>query len=232
MNYDQNITIRKNSYLLAIIDKKKFVELGASPIVENELYFIKKEYDGTNTGETVAVIGISKNFLKNIHETIKLIKTSEKLSYIEDIDKITFSCSNVYVIDYFKDLILEQSNNQLYILNIEPKGQNITQLKFYPNPIISIPGGNMEIEDRLCFEKCAHREFVEETGIDIGNNYKIIGIHKHPILKILNTKHDKARTMSYPSYSRFEYIYHKYKKSHNTFIRIEKFYFLARIFIN
>lgn len=231
MNNDYNITIRKNSYLLAIIERNKFLEFQAESIVENHLYFIRKSYDGTSTGETCAVIAMSKDFLKDIYETIKIIKTCEQLKYIEDISKVTFSCTNVYVIDYFKDLINNQTDDFLFVFNIEPKGQNISQLKFYPNPIISIPGGNMEIQDRLSFERCAHREFIEETGIDIKDNYKIIGIHRHPILKILNKRLDRARTMSYPSYTRFEYIYNKYKKQNHVFIRIEKYYYLVKIFL-
>jgi hypothetical protein len=49
--------------------------------------------------------GIGFSVLKDIYETIKIIKTCDQLKYIEDISKITFSCTNVYVIDYFKDLI-------------------------------------------------------------------------------------------------------------------------------
>jgi len=227
MNNDYNLIVRKNSYFLTIIDKNKFIELGAQSIINDNLYFIKKKYDGTITGETCAVLGISINYIIDIYETIKIIKNSKELNYIEDINKITFSCSNIFVIEYFKDIIMNQSLDKLLIFNIEPKGQNVTQLKFYPNPIITIPGGNMEINDKNSFENCALREFMEETGINIKNKYKIIGIHRHPILKIMNNNFN-SRTMPYPSHSRFYYIYNKYKKYNNTFIRVEKYYYLAK----
>ena len=52
------------------------------------------------------------------------------------------------------------------MFNIEPKGEGYLE-KSYPVPRITIPGGTMEDKDFLDFEKCALREFKEETGLDI-----------------------------------------------------------------
>jgi 8-oxo-dGTP pyrophosphatase MutT (NUDIX family) len=54
----------------------------------------------------------------------------------------------------------------LVLFNIEPKGDGKLE-RCYPIPRISVPGGKMEDGDLLDFEKCALREFKEETGIDI-----------------------------------------------------------------
>jgi len=124
---------------------------------------------------------------------------------------------NIYnmesVISYFSSLINNFSDDYLFIFNIEPRGQTKRQLKFYPNPNICIPGGNMEIRDNLSFEKCAIREFQEETGIQISMKYKIIGRHNINIIKkyYKNVKFksykglELQKKFSYPDYEKKDF---------------------------
>ena len=67
-------------------------------------------------------------------------------------------------------------DKELLLFSIEPKGENKFE-KIYPTANLCLCGGGLEPADGQCYEKCARREFLEETGIDIpefGENAKLI----------------------------------------------------------
>lgn len=237
-NIPSNIFVKKCSYYLAIINREKFIkEFKAEKISNSNIYIIKKDYDGSSTGETCAVIGFDKwdtltLLSDNSANVLDIIKNSTVLQDIDSIDKLSINLVQ-NTIKYFSfqiDNILK--DDDLLLFNIEPKGQTRRQLKFYPTPNLSIPGGNMEKEDDLSIEKCGEREFYEETGINIEGKYTILARNRQPLLKMythdLNNKSDKKRqySVSFPNY------YSSYKKFSDNFkrlIRIEKYFFLIKI---
>jgi hypothetical protein len=214
-------------------------DYNAEKLDNSNVYIIKKDYDGSSTGETCAVIGFDKwdtlSLLSdNNTSVIEAIKKSSKLQYIETIEKLSLNLvqNTIKYFSYQIDNLL--SDDDLLLFNIEPKGQTRRQLKFYPTPNLSIPGGNMEKEDDLCIEKCGEREFFEETGIDIRGKYSIIARNRQPLLKMYcndneSNKNDKKRqySVSFPNY------YSNYKKFPNDkikkLVRIEKYFFLIKI---
>lgn len=226
--YTSNTYVKKCSYFLAIIKIDKFKELGAQKLKDTNVYFIERKYDGSSTGETCAVIGFNK------YDTISLlndddnnivhkIKKSDELKHIDLIEELSTRLIE-NTVKYFSVLISDLlDKDELILLNIEPKGQTRRQLKFYPTPNLSIPGGNMEYEDEWSIEKCGEREFLEETGIDITNSYKIISRNTKPLLKIYSNDNKKNYPMSFPNYSNF-------KKNSKKTVRIEKYFFLIKIF--
>lgn len=231
--YISNISVRKCSYFLAIINKNKFVSLGAERISNTNVYFIERKYDGSSTGETCAVIGFNKNDALSLLQddeksVLHTLKSCKELKHIESIDKLSRNLIE-NTIRYFSILIQDLlDNNDLLLLNIEPKGQTKRLLKFYPNPNLSIPGGNMESEDGWSIERCGEREFYEETGINITDNYEIISRNTKPLLKVYcndNANNKKNYPVSFPNYSNF-----KKNSKIKKMVRIEKYFFLVRIF--
>jgi hypothetical protein len=99
------------------------------------------------------------------------------LQYVQDVNKLyTKYCSKL--VDILDHLISKNWNNQYILLNIEPRGYGKYE-KIYPGPLITLPGGTMEIVDENDFEVCAFREFCEETNINIDNaGYICIGYDK------------------------------------------------------
>jgi hypothetical protein len=166
---DIDITIKRGSYILAIISVENFVKKGAQKL-DCGIFWIKKEYNGTPTNETCALIGVKIkdifNFLVDNSEFMNSIKNDPNLQYIQLIEKLT--CKFVQnTISKFRHYLHDLSiSEDLALFNIEPKGDGKLE-RCYPIPRISIPGGKMEEGDLFDFEKCALREFKEETGIDI-----------------------------------------------------------------
>lgn len=159
---------KRGAYVLAIISTLKFVKYGAVKLT-NGVYMIKKEYDGTPTKETCALLGVPvkmvTDFLIEDSELVINLKNSEELSYIDNINEITtkhISKALNKFLPYFK----ECSATDLVLLNIEPRGFG-RYVRKYPTPRITIPGGRMESTDLFNFESCGFREFKEETGLDI-----------------------------------------------------------------
>jgi hypothetical protein len=70
--------IRKGSYIMAIMPITSFIKQEGATLLDCGIYFIKKDYDGSPTKETCALIGVPLNmvmefldedgiFIKNIH---------------------------------------------------------------------------------------------------------------------------------------------------------------------
>jgi 8-oxo-dGTP pyrophosphatase MutT (NUDIX family) len=172
--------IRKGSYIMAIMPIESFMKQQGAMKLDCGIYFIKKEYDGTPTKETCALLGIPlinvTDFLDETCAFVSSIKHDKELRYIKDVQHLSVR----YIqnpISKFKMFFKREDTNELLLFNIEPKGEGIHELK-YPEPRITIPGGGMEEKDLRDFEKCGIREFQEETGLDISDTYERISKEK------------------------------------------------------
>jgi 8-oxo-dGTP pyrophosphatase MutT (NUDIX family) len=172
--------IRKGSYIMAIMPIESFMKQQGAMKLDCGIYFIKKEYDGTPTKETCALLGIPlinvTDFLDETCAFVSSIKHDKELRYIKDVQHLSVR----YIqnpISKFKMFFKREDTNELLLFNIEPKGEGIHELK-YPEPRITIPGGGMEEKDMRDFEKCGIREFQEETGLDISDTYERISKEK------------------------------------------------------
>jgi hypothetical protein len=140
----------------------------------NSLYILPRTYDGTATGETCAIIGVSKRLINNLFEEenamYELFKSHPDLVNVPGIEDLqpyklfAFKCMLKFL--YFLQ------DHELILFNIEPKG-NIQTERRYPCANLCLPGGGMEIKDEYCWEKCAMREFTEETGL-VPDEFKLI----------------------------------------------------------
>jgi 8-oxo-dGTP pyrophosphatase MutT (NUDIX family) len=172
--------VRKGSYIMAIMPISSFMKQQGAMKLDCGIYFIKKEYDGTPTKETCALLGIPlinvTDFLDETCAFVSSIKHDKELRYIKDVQHLSVR----YIqnpISKFKMFFKREDTNELLLFNIEPKGEGIHELK-YPEPRITIPGGGMEEKDLRDFEKCGIREFQEETGLYISDTYERISKEK------------------------------------------------------
>jgi len=172
--------VRKGSYIMAIMPIESFMKQQGAMKLDCGIYFIKKDYDGTPTKETCALLGIPlinvTDFLDETCAFVSSIKHDKELRYIKDVQHLSVR----YIqnpISKFKMFFKREDTNELLLFNIEPKGEGIHELK-YPEPRITIPGGGMEEKDLRDFEKCGIREFQEETGLDISDTYERISKEK------------------------------------------------------
>jgi hypothetical protein len=172
--------VRKGSYIMAIMPISSFMKQQGAMKLDCGIYFIKKDYDGTPTKETCALLGIPlinvTDFLDETCAFVSSIKHDKELQYIKDIVRLSVR----YIqnpISKFKMFFKREDTNDLLLFNIEPKGEGIHELK-YPEPRVTIPGGGMEEKDLRDFEKCGIREFQEETGLYISDTYERISKEK------------------------------------------------------
>jgi len=159
--------IRKCAYLLAIVNKDFFLNLGAE-IIDDDLYLLKRKYSGTVKGETCAIMGITKKYflqLTNSDSKIySILRINEKLSDILGIEHLR--AYRLEPLEFLFKYIDNISENELIIFNIEPKGSDLN-VNIYPTANVCAPGGGMEKSDLNCYEMCARREFEEETQIKL-----------------------------------------------------------------
>jgi 8-oxo-dGTP pyrophosphatase MutT (NUDIX family) len=223
--------ISKSSYIISLINKKYFIEYGATLLTYSNkdafkksynIYHILKTYDGSPSHETCALLGIPIEFwnelLLNDSLLLNFIKSSPELSHIQDISKLSTHYINnpLFYFRYaFKD-IKNYCSDDLILFNIEPRGNGRLE-KSYPVPLITIPGGSMEFQDNHSFEKCAMREFKEETNIDLEN------IH----IRLYDEKITKKKLKHYVSSSFQENKYGK--QTHSEHIHISMFYLVKII---
>ncbi len=172
--------IRKGSYIMAIMPVSSFMKQKGAMKLDCGIYFIKKDYDGTPTKETCALLGIPllnvTDFLDENCAFVSSIRYDKELQYIKDIDNL--SVKHIQKpISKFKTFFKRELTEDLLLFNIEPKGEGVYEDK-YPAPRVTIPGGGMEDKDLSDFERCGIREFTEETGLDIANSYEKISKEK------------------------------------------------------
>lgn len=158
---------------------------------------------------------------KTILDNIKEFDVFQSIDKIENIN-----IKNIEnVVKHFHKNIMEFDDEYLFILNIEPRGQTKRELRFYPNPNLCVPGGNMEYKDNSSFEKCALREFQEETGIKI-SEYKLIDNYNIEIIKKYKNIHKPKESFSFPTtnyFKRFEF------NDCNRNVKNDRKYFLGKI---
>lgn len=161
---------RKCGYVIASIDINTFVEKGAQELISNTLYIMNRVYTGEPTGETCAIIGVNKRHIKSLFDNesllYKMLKSCPQLVNVPGINELSpyrlISLKYLYKYMYFI------YDRELILFNIEPKGDNKNE-RLYPCANICLPGGGMETKDGQCFETCAKREFLEETGFEISS---------------------------------------------------------------
>jgi len=213
-------TYKKSAYVLAIISTLKFLKYNAIKL-PNGIYMIKKDYDGTPTKETCALLGvpvrlITDFFIEDSGLVISL-KNSEELSYIDNINDVTtkyISKPLTKFLPYFKNC----NPNDLVLLNIEPRGYGRYARK-YPIPRITIPGGKMESSDLFNFESCGFREFQEETGLDITCCHE----------KISREKIRSSKRFTHLSSFQKRLKILPFKKQQEILTRFESMYYLVKI---
>ena len=219
--YKRNI-LRSGAYVIALMSTLKFVNHGAIKL-HCGVYMIKKDYDGSPTKETCALLGVPikliSDFLIDESQTINMLKKAHELDYIDDIKDIT----TVYIssmistfLPFFKNY---DTTTDLILLNIEPKGYGNIEYK-YPTPRITIPGGKMQKSDLFDFESCGFREFKEETGLDI--------THCHEKISREKVRSNKKYNQSTLYHKKFRFYPLKQTQQNNSNI-FESMYYLVRV---
>ena len=170
--------ISKSSYIIGLIDRFHFEEYGGkrlNPLSGYEVYYVLKNYDGSPTHETCALLGIPLRYWNELLLTdsnlLQFLRKSPELSHIQDIDRLGIHYINDPLFRFrhaFRQILQEYNPDVLLLFNIEPRGNGRLE-KSYPIPLVTIPGGRMEDQDYHSFERCGLREYFEETGINIDN---------------------------------------------------------------
>lgn len=179
-NFHHKNNRRKGAYILAVVSKKEFINLGGKEI-SNGIYMIRRKYDGTATGETCAIIAIARNRIwELVREDSTIFNELKQLRELQDISGIDQLSS--YRLDVIKLMFrhfYRFDSNDVFLFNIEPKGANKLQ-ELYPCANLCIPGGCMEVEDNQSYGKTAFREFTEEVGYKLtDDNIEFIGEQKY-----------------------------------------------------
>lgn len=181
-HYSPKKHLRKCSYVIAVIKTEKFRQLGAKEINEG-IFIINKKYTETDGNNHSAVIGIHKNYVNQLLDPYSniysILSNSKELSHISGIKELY-----PYKLDALRYLLKFMYfiyDKELLLFTIEPKGENKYE-KIYPRANLCLCGGGLEPSDGQCYEKCARREFLEETGINIpefGEDAKLITKQKY-----------------------------------------------------
>ncbi len=168
----------KSAYMIALVRRSNFISLGALPIQGGVSYYIPRNHvdDGSPFNETCGILGLRANFYHHLNNpacaVFRKIRESPLLKNVEDAANLT-SKKIALPLSKFDAFLRAQTDDTLILLNVEPKGSGIFT-RIYPHPQITFPGGTMEDDDDDCFQKCAFREFKEETGFDISSCSSII----------------------------------------------------------
>lgn len=156
---------RKSAYMLAIVQQEFLIKLGAQMAVPG-IYLLSRIYDGTDSGETCATVGLSKEWVRTIFtansQLYEILKNCNMLNAVPGINDLS-----PYKLGIIKSMfcyISQMKNDELMIFNIEPKGAN------YPSANLCLPGGGMKYQDKFDLENTAFREFKEEVGISLTHN--------------------------------------------------------------
>jgi hypothetical protein len=156
--------IRKCSYVISVIEPVLFTSLEGHWIIENEIGFIPRKYDGTSSGETYGLVAFSKRKLVDLQnpesQTWTLLRKSDVLKHVPGIDGL--QARGLQALKWLSKFLYFVYDRELILFTLEPMGGI-----FYPSANLCLPGGGMESDDGYDWEKCAKREFLEETGIVI-----------------------------------------------------------------
>jgi len=212
--------VKKSAYVIAIMSTLNFIKHGASKM-SCGIYLIKKDYDGSPTKETCALLGIPVRIINDLlfddTDLVQKIRINDDLKYIEKIDEITTRHISK-AIGKFLPFFREYGSTDLVLLNIEPKGYGKYE-RYYPTPRITIPGGKMERNDLLNFESCGFREFREETGLDIASCHE----------KISREKIKSGKRFTHMSSFQKKIKYLPMRKQQEILTKFESVYYLVKI---
>jgi hypothetical protein len=218
--WHKRVPLKKSAYVVAIITPINFMKYGAVKL-DCGVYMIKKDYDGSPTKETCALLGVPvrliNDFIEEDSSTIDSLKSSSQLNYIDRIRSIT---SNFIYKPICKFLphFHRCEETDLVLLNIEPRGYGRLEHR-YPVPRFTIPGGTMEKGDMFNFESCGLREFKEETGLDITNCHEKISREK------IQTRHRFVFMESFKKKIRLLPL----KRQQEILTRFESMYYLVKL---
>ncbi len=201
---------KRSSYVLALIDYADLDMCNAISIIDSKMYVIPRE----KTDETDALLAVQlhvyleilqnayilneDNIDKCVCEYVLSIRNHFYLNYIVDSHRIYTKYS--YTVNRIVNQLIQDGwDDQYILLNIEPKGLTSELERLYPAPLITLPGGTMETMDKGDFEKCAFREFYEETNIRIDKCSHIciakdkLKCSKHQTTSQFDKKHHKTK---------------------------------------
>ena len=179
--YNRPKQFQKSAYILSSIKMKYFKELGAVEYTRG-IYLIIRQYEPENSSqETCATLGLSKQWVRqlpyrfsHLYDILRTLPVLQQIPGIQDL--------NPYKLHVLKNLmkyVNEMEDDELVLLNIEPKGQTDRSQHYYPTANICLPGGGMETEDEFDWKRTAFREFEEETGFTLDEqNIQVIDQQK------------------------------------------------------
>ena len=164
--------LRKCSYVLAVTEPTKFIERGAKTVIDNCLYVLKRAYDGSPTGETCAIIGVSKTHIEDLLDHNSAIygklRSLPDLRDVPGIETLSpYRMEGLRLMLKYMPLVQDE---EIILFNIEPKGTDPKTQTNYPCANVCIPGGGLEPQDQQSYDNCGRREFWEETGFIIPTN--------------------------------------------------------------
>lgn len=160
---------QKSAYILSSIKTKYFKELGAIEYVKGICLIIRQYEPENSSRETCATLGLSKQWVRQLpYRFSYLYNILRSLSALESVPGIQeLNPYKLHVLKSLMKYVNEIDDDELILLNIEPKGQTDRSQHYYPTANICLPGGGMETQDEFDWKKTAFREFEEETGFKL-----------------------------------------------------------------
>ena len=176
----RNRPYRKSAYVLAIVQPSFLTRLGATLVYEG-IYLLPRVYDGTEAGETCAILGLSRAWTRHVsspHSPLyDVLRSCEALAAVPGIADL--SPYKLNVLRTMHKYINQIGDNEVILFNVEPKGENGRTQQTYPCANICLPGGGMEHKDEYSWERTAFREFGEEVGVRLrDDDIHVVGKHK------------------------------------------------------
>ncbi len=234
-HHSSNKKTGKSAYIIALVGRVNFINYGAVCLTNSnnglsyEVYTVLRRYDGSPDHETEALVGIPVRYWNELlltdSELLRYLRSANELRHILDIHNLGMNYINDPLFRFryaFKDIMSLYNPDDLILLNIEPRGVGGRLEKSYPIPLLTIPGGRMEMIDNLSFERCGLREFREETGLDIDHNH----------VRLCDEKIIKKKMRRYTA-SSYQYpgIYRSVQESNNSRVGegTVSMYYLVRI---
>jgi len=178
--------IRQSAYFLSLCPLDVLQKYNPVKLDDANIWFVRHERPPVFPShqhcsyESVALLGIALDTIPLMYDEdnflLTIIKSHPSFEDIQGIDSLTNAAADVLrkFQNYFEDIT---DKSLLLLFNIEPRGEG-RYCKIYPSPRCTLPGGTMEEADSNDYEQCALREFMEETHIDIRNQYMIIATRK------------------------------------------------------
>jgi len=185
--FTQQYDIRKGSYIMAIMPISSFIKQQGAKKLDSGIYFIKKEYDGTPTKETCALIGVPLNmvmdFLDENGQFIRSIKEEEerlkKSGYEGDVKTKMFTSIKYYYMKKEKKDKKNKKGTNTQEEKTEKRKKYISlshsMLETIDNHIMKEINHNMEKNGLINIEpSSAYLNFCKENQLQIIEEIKIL----------------------------------------------------------